>query len=255
MKPITHKPSPAMVIALLALFVALGGAGMAATGGNFILGQSNSANQTTALSSGVTTGPTLSLTNTGGKPAARFSANSGVTPFSVSNATRVPSLNADLLDGFDSTYFLPKTGTAANSAKLGGQLPGYYLPTTGKAADSDKLDGIDSTQFQRVGLVYWGAASENGEVLIRWNELGATITHDSAATTIKIANTGTQNIRVLASDGSIAVIDPGSSVPWGVNPLLSMLIVSDDGARSWMVMCSYDLNNTIRCQGVASSVG
>jgi hypothetical protein len=104
----------------------LGGVGVAATGGNFILGQSNNAGNTTALSSGVTTGPTLSLTNTGGKPAARFSADSGVQPFSVGSATKVANLNADKLDGFDSSYFLPKTG---------------------KAADADKLDGVDSSGF------------------------------------------------------------------------------------------------------------
>jgi hypothetical protein len=59
----------------------------------------------------------------------------------------VANLNADQLDNLDSNYFLPKTGNAANSSKLGGQLPSYYLATTGKAADSDKLDGIDSTGF------------------------------------------------------------------------------------------------------------
>jgi hypothetical protein len=42
-----RKPSPAMIVALLSLFVALGGVGVAATGGNFILGQSNSASSTT----------------------------------------------------------------------------------------------------------------------------------------------------------------------------------------------------------------
>jgi len=41
---------------------------------------------------------------------------------------KATNLNADLLDGRDSTYF---------------------LPTTGKAADANKLDGIDSTGFVR----------------------------------------------------------------------------------------------------------
>jgi hypothetical protein len=121
-----RKPSPAMIVALAALFVALGGVGVAATGGYFILGQSNSAGNTTALNSGVTTGPTFSLSNTGGKQAAKFTTNSGVAPFAVSNGTKVVNLNADLLDSHDSAYFLPKTG---------------------KAADSDKLDGVDSTGF------------------------------------------------------------------------------------------------------------
>lgn len=105
-----RKPSPAMLVALAALFVALGGVGVAATGGNFILGNSNTAGNTTTLSSGVTTGPALDVSNTGGKPAARFSAI-GTSPFIVSNARKVPNLNADQVDGKDSTAFLPSSGT------------------------------------------------------------------------------------------------------------------------------------------------
>ena len=44
-----RRPSPAIVISLLALFIALGGAGYSATGGNFILGRSNSASSQSAL--------------------------------------------------------------------------------------------------------------------------------------------------------------------------------------------------------------
>jgi hypothetical protein len=106
-----RRPSPAMLVALAALFIALGGAGMAATGGNFILGQSNSANNTSALDSGVTTGPALVVSNTGGKPAARLNTPSGVAPFVVNNTTKVQSLNADLLDGFDSGGFVRGRGT------------------------------------------------------------------------------------------------------------------------------------------------
>ena len=58
-----RKPSPAMIVALLALFVALGGVGVAATGGNFILGQSNTATANTSLSSAVVGGKALQLTN------------------------------------------------------------------------------------------------------------------------------------------------------------------------------------------------
>ncbi len=88
-------------------------------------------------------------------------------------------LNADLLDGLNSTAFalathdhdaryytktesdgryLSITGTAANAAMLGGFDPSYYAPvnhnhddryllSTGKAADADNLDGLDSTAF------------------------------------------------------------------------------------------------------------
>jgi hypothetical protein len=49
MKP-KGRPSPSMIVALLALFVPLGGASMAATGGNFHPGEANQADRTTGLS-------------------------------------------------------------------------------------------------------------------------------------------------------------------------------------------------------------
>jgi hypothetical protein len=104
-----HPPSPATVIAALALFVVLGGVGVAATGGNFILGKSNTADNTTGLSSGVTDAPTLEVTNTSGKPAAKFNAT-GTSSFAVSNAKKIQSLNADLLDGVDSSGFIQGAG-------------------------------------------------------------------------------------------------------------------------------------------------
>jgi len=42
-----------MLIGLAALFVSLGGAGMAATGGNFILGKPNSADATSSLTANI----------------------------------------------------------------------------------------------------------------------------------------------------------------------------------------------------------
>jgi hypothetical protein len=112
-----RKPSSAMIVALLGVFLGLGGVGVAATGGNFILGQSNSAGATTGLKSGVKTGPTLDLANTGGRAAARFTSDSNVQPFTVSNSTKIGNLNADRLDGIDSTGFMQGTGKS-NSAIL-----------------------------------------------------------------------------------------------------------------------------------------
>jgi hypothetical protein len=154
-----------MVVALLALFVALGGVGVAATGGTFILGQSNTADKQTALAGTINGNPTLRAENagtapfsygivgkatsasadadsagvkgmnastnpaapavlgknTGGGPglAANVSSNS-IPPLSVNSNAKVDNLNADQLDGLDSTSFLAATGTAANSSKLGG---------------------------------------------------------------------------------------------------------------------------------------
>jgi hypothetical protein len=118
-----RKPSPALVIAVLALFVALGGASWAATGGNFILGQGNTASSSSSLSAPVAGGSALTLSNTSttaGSSALRLNVAAGHPPFTVNSAGKVPSLNTDLLDGRDSSFFLPATGTAADANKLGG---------------------------------------------------------------------------------------------------------------------------------------
>jgi hypothetical protein len=112
--------SPSLVISCAALFIALGSAGYAATGGNFILGQANDANATSSLSSTVSSGPTLSLTNTGNKPAARFVTDVGVPPFTVNRGQKVVNLNADRLDSLDSSSLL-QTSTLA-----GGDLSGTF---------------------------------------------------------------------------------------------------------------------------------
>ena len=97
-----RKPSAAMIVALLSLFVALGGAGMAATGGNFILGKFNSADSTTSLSAPVSGGHALNVTNlntAAGSRALKLNVASGHAPMTVSSTAKVPNLNADLLDG------------------------------------------------------------------------------------------------------------------------------------------------------------
>jgi hypothetical protein len=99
----------ANVMATIAVFIALGGTTLAATGGNFILGQSNSASSTTALSSG-TTGPAFKVTstNTGFATALGLNVPSGHAPFTVNSGAKVANLNADKLDGKDSSAFLDK---------------------------------------------------------------------------------------------------------------------------------------------------
>jgi hypothetical protein len=91
-------------------FIVLGGMSYAATGGNFILGQSNSASSTTALTrTGVNTGKGLQVTNTStgaGATALGLNVASGHAPFTVNSGTKVTNLNADKLDGIDSTGFL-----------------------------------------------------------------------------------------------------------------------------------------------------
>jgi hypothetical protein len=154
---------------LLALFVSLGGLGVAATGGNFILGQSNTADQRTRLTATVPDSQGLSVANTGGGaavgingrvnnssagagsaglwgatastnpdstgvyaknsgggPALSAVVNAGAAPLKVNSSTRVDDLNADLLDGVDSTGFLtPSVAFDEVSAQVTSPVGGY----------------------------------------------------------------------------------------------------------------------------------
>jgi hypothetical protein len=110
----SHRPSAALVISLIALLFAMGGTAVAATGGNFILGKANTATSTSTLTN--TKGTALSLSSTSTTP-----------PLRVSNGVQVPNLNASKLDGKTSSAFLPATGTAANSSKLGGIPASGYM--------------------------------------------------------------------------------------------------------------------------------
>ena len=139
----------ALIAAVVSAFVAAGAA--VATTKTFVLGTTNTvdAASTVTAGSGLNTKMLQLTNNTTGASATALGLTtpSSRPPMIVSSGAKVANLNADKLDNLDSGYFLPKTGTAANSLKLGGQLPSYYLPKTAKAADSDKLDGIDSTGF------------------------------------------------------------------------------------------------------------
>jgi hypothetical protein len=111
----SRRPSPSLVISLLALFLALTGWGYAATGGRLILGRSNTAGKTTTLKAKK-------------GPAASFKVKRGTAPFKVSSGRKVAKLNADKLDGVSSS--------------------GFYRAGS-KVADSDRLDGLDSAALQR----------------------------------------------------------------------------------------------------------
>jgi hypothetical protein len=115
-----------------------GGVAYAANGGAFLLGRSNSETATATLANGA--GTPLSLV-----------ARSGYAPLKVNSAVKVANLNADRLDGIDSTQFLRSTGVAVNSARLGGQpetafarasaTTGYVESVTDVGIDTNS-DGI-----------------------------------------------------------------------------------------------------------------
>jgi len=99
----SHRPSAALLVALLALVVALGDATYAVGGPSLLLGHANKAHKTTKLTS-KGKGPALSVRSKKG-PAAAFRGGSGQPPFTVGSGDKVPGLNSDLLDGLDATAF------------------------------------------------------------------------------------------------------------------------------------------------------
>jgi hypothetical protein len=171
---VKHRPSPSLLISCLALFVALGSAGYAANGGNFILGQSNSASNQTALTSSNSAAPSLNIANTGGRPAARFAVNAGIPSFTVTNSTKIPNLNADRLDGLDSTGFL-KTGDSA-----GGDLSGPFsnLQINGGAVGSNEVADFGLSN-QDVGVEF---AQINADGTVANSSGGVTTVHIATGT-------------------------------------------------------------------------
>jgi hypothetical protein len=86
--------------------------------------------------------PTIATKNTAGGPAAAITVNAGVTPFTVNSQTRVANLNADLLDGFNSTGFLRNqvplalTGATSTNGVIVGTNTGTANGVQGKTAGS-----------------------------------------------------------------------------------------------------------------------
>jgi hypothetical protein len=110
-------PSPAIVISIVALFIALSGTAYAATGGNFILGKANSATSVSSLSN--TAGTALSLSSKAGTP-----------PLSVNSTVQVPKLNASLLGGNPASSFVRGSGRLSSATStLNNQSTGFLVGT------------------------------------------------------------------------------------------------------------------------------
>ena len=103
-----RRPSPATAISVAALVIAMSGTAVAATGGTFILGRSNSATTVSSLSDSKGT-------------ALRLSSKHGTPPLTVGNSVRVPLLNASELGGIPASGFVTGPGdtTAAGTTISG----------------------------------------------------------------------------------------------------------------------------------------
>ena len=117
-------PSRSMLVALVALGVALGGQDAYATVKTFMLGTANTSDAPTTVTA-ASTWPTsggqrlFQFTNTNtttGATALGLHVASGHAPFTVNSSTKVTNLNADQLDGKDSTAFYPSANVVRMNA-------------------------------------------------------------------------------------------------------------------------------------------
>jgi hypothetical protein len=188
------------VISCAALFVALGSAGYAATGGNFILGQANDADATSAISSDVAIGPTLSLTNSGGKPAAAFATNSGVAPFTVNQGAKVSKLNADKIDGIDSANLLQTTTPAGGdlSGTLGALQLGPGVVGSPELAD----DSIDGGKIVNNSLTTADIAGTDTSGMVSY-PAGSVPSGRCIQSTISVGGAQVGQVALLATNGTL----------------------------------------------------
>jgi len=98
-----RTPTPATILAGTALFVSLGGVGLAANGDNLLLGKINTAASATFLSAPVVGGKSFVIKNgdatNPSSTALSLNVASGHAPLTVNSRGLVANLNAGLLDG------------------------------------------------------------------------------------------------------------------------------------------------------------
>jgi hypothetical protein len=131
--------------ALMAL-VLVSGSAYAATGGTFILGKSNTAAATTVLTSSGGTALTLN-------------SKSGTPSLKVNRTTKVPNLNADLIDGLNGSSFALASGgtgyvTAAGSwVDLDGDGANDVIMAVAQCPAGSMLTGGGRSDFTSTGVV------------------------------------------------------------------------------------------------------
>lgn len=171
-----HRPSAATIISLFALFFAMSGTAVAATGGTFILGSANTDTRVSSLAN--TAGTALSLSSTSTTP-----------PLIVSNSVQVPRLNASQLGGIPASGYmqggghitgaqLTIKGTDTNAGVLLRGPKGIILVAvcgaTGTALDlsTPSSPGPSAPSLFPGRLVWWGPSGVGSNFRLGWG--GAT---------------------------------------------------------------------------------
>lgn len=165
-----RRPSPAMVVAVVALFAALGGVAGAA-----LVGSDRSVTVCIAKDGSMKViDPAVTSSCPGTQVKAKLAGVDEAGRVNDSNRLEGKTLaevrsgiNADKLDGVDGSGYaqLDADGKVANADKLDGKDSSDYaqLDADGKVGDADTLDGIDSTGFYKKSDKV--AAASDGDTL------------------------------------------------------------------------------------------
>jgi len=145
----SNRPSPAFVLATIALFVSLTGFGVAATGGNFILGQSNTADKQTALAGTINGNPVLRAENagTGSKSDAVFGKIASTA--AIGGSAGVRGVNASTDPSAAGVVGKNTGGGPGLSAIVNSGVSPLSVNSSAKVTNLnvDLLDGKDATDF------------------------------------------------------------------------------------------------------------
>ena len=219
----------AFIGGITATLVLGAGTAVATVGPSLVLGKATTTKAVTTLTS--RTGTPLALNPKKGYP-----------PLRVGSDVTVKNLDADELDGKDSSAFLSASGTAADASALGGQPPSAYLPAGGTAADAKRLGGLDPSSYGTT--VYGASTSPSGVLLVSGQtldtveapagtylvQLSTTLTNPYEAPAdfecdVELGHVGTHDVDTVAFSGtSVAAAAPDESTLGSVS--LSQVVSS-----------------------------
>lgn len=232
---------------LLALTVGLASTALAGTGigARFDLGKINKVNAVSSLVGNVS-GPTLALENDRSDRAATALSlrmeNPNLAPMRTNATGTVTNLNADELDGRDSTSFADGIdGKAKDASKADFATSAGEAQNAQVAASADRLDGLDSTE---IGI--------NGYKFVRTEKFGGSPTKQVA---IASCPAGTQ---IVGGGGHVS---PGFNDPNADSAPLALRIngVDLNGFDNWSVVATeiepYEFEWGIFAMAVCAKVG
>ena len=157
-----RRPSPSLVISLVALVFSMSGTAYAATGGTFVLGKANAESSVSSLSN--SRGTALNLSSAAGKPS-----------LTINRSVQIPNLNASELHGISAGGFIHGTGTSASKrVAITGTGASALALTPGSALIGQCTGGTGGDLYLSLG---------NGASGTWWNLFGAYNSDTSAIIT------------------------------------------------------------------------